>query len=615
MAWLRSSPARRHRSPRRLPCRERQPPLPRLHKPRLHKPRARQPCPRSHRKLFHRKCRRPRLPTPAAEPAPRRGQTVRVNLADARRLLDGLSEGGLRVASVQASLERLEALEGTGTADMRQTQRAIVRVSMADELDRLNRQIGELHGIASQLRMATSESLLLEAGRVVRATAAATGKPVRCVTHGEAERVELPILDAMGDALLHLVRNAVAHGVEPAAERRAAGKTETATITIEVSRIGRDAVFTCADDGRGIAVEPIRRIALERGLMSAAEAAAASDEDLLQLLLRPGFSLSGQVDELAGRGVGLDAVREAAVSVRGHVAIESIVGRGTTFRISVPQTAFAVRTLQVEASGRCFELPVAGVEQTFRMEPHHIKSAERTRTLPMGRDSMPFAWLEDAFPAAAFPGERTSAACLVLSAGPRKLALGVDRLLGLDDVLVSPVARFAGVAAYVAGSTLAAGREPRIVLDTAALLDFFAGGKILPRSEAALTRQQRRLPILVIDDSLTTRMLEQSILEAEGYEVELATSAEMGLDMAHRKAYALFLVDVEMPGMNGFEFVAVTRADEQLKSTPAILVTSLDSAEHRERGRAAGAYSYIVKGEFNQQVYLDRIRTVVGGRA
>ena len=206
----------------------------------------------------------------------------------------------------------------------------------------------------------------------------------------------------------------------------------------------------------------------------------------------------------------------------------------------------------------------------------------------------------------------------MLAAGDRRMALGVDRIAGLSDILVQPLPVFAGAASYVAGATMGPDGIPRPVIDVAALIDFAAGCRHAgnpaerPSSSSSPAPSQEALPILVIDDSLTTRMLEQSILEAEGYEVELATSAEQGLAMARARPYALFLVDVEMPGMNGFEFVATVTADATLRATPAILVTSLDSAESRERGRAAGAYSYIVKGEFNQSIYLDRIRSVVG---
>ncbi len=559
------------------------------------------------------------VPAPVADaglPAARRLQTVRVDVRDARKLLDGLAETGVRVGTIASTLERLNALEGVGTPEMRRVQRASLRREMGDDLDRLGREMIEMHRLASQLRLSTAEVLLLDAGRSVRATAAAQGKQVLCVTAGEAERVEIAILDAMGDALLHLVRNAVAHGIEPAAERKRAGKPAAATIRIEVRREGSDAVLLCTDDGRGIALEPIRNAAVERGELSEAEARSASTDTLLGLLLRPGFSLSQSVDEVSGRGVGLDAVRDAAARVRGKVAIASTVGRGTTFRITAPQTMFAVRAVEVMADGRRFEIPLAPVEQTFRLDPHLREQAGRTQTLLVGRETMAFAWLNEAFPGGAGQANhRASATCLVLAAGSRRMAVGVDSVVGLSDVLVEPLPRFAGVPEYVAGTSMGPAGEPRIVVDPPALLDFFLdrerGSSIPSPGEAHFVNEGTRLPILVIDDSLTTRMLEQSILEAEGYEVELATSAEQGLAMARSKPYALFLVDVEMPGMNGFEFVATARADSVLQDTPAILVTSLDSAESRERGRAAGAFSYIVKGEFNQQIYLDRIRAVV----
>ena len=209
-----------------------------------------------------------------------------------------------------------------------------------------------------------------------------------------------------------------------------------------------------------------------------------------------------------------------------------------------------------------------------------------------------------------------SSTCVVLQIGSERLACGVDRLLGVGDALVRPVSPLARVGAQVAGTTVSAEGVPSLVVNATELLRLARTGVLRAgASSPAKAEPRKRKPILVIDDSLTTRMLEQSILETEGYEVELANSAEQGLAMAREKEYAMFLVDVEMPGMNGFEFVSLVSTDAQLKTTPAMLVTSLDSAEHRERGRAAGAVSYVVKGEFNQQIYLDRIRAVVGRNA
>ncbi len=547
----------------------------------------------------------------AVEPfSMRRQGTVRVDRADVQRLQDGVVDNDLLVVQMRKLLGRLEGLEGTGTAEMRRVERAAVRAEMRDELDRLARGTREIYRVTSGMQLGSTEGLLLEAGRVVRATAAALGKDVVCVTRGEKERVETPVLDALSDALLHLVRNAVAHGVASAEVRKRRGKPGAATVTVEVKRVGTEVVFKCEDDGEGIALEPIRRAAVARGEMSESAAAGAGEEELLRLLLRPGFSLSGGVDEVSGRGVGLDAVAEAAARVRGRVEIESTVGVGTVFTITVPQAVFATAALDVMAGGRGYAIPVGSVEQTFRMEAHLTEQAGRTSTLLVGREIMSFAWLQDAFSGG---GNRDGGTCLVLAAGTRKMALGVERIVGLSEALVRPVGLFAGVSGVVAGTTLGTDGVPRVVVDCGGLMDAMEAG--LRQVHVAKAEVTARLPILVVDDSLTTRMLEQSILEAEGYEVELATSAEMGLAMARKKRYGLFLVDVEMPGMDGYGFVATVTAEEGLRETPAILVTSLDSVESRERGRLAGAYSYIVKGEFNQKVYLDRIRSAVGGEA
>ena len=543
----------------------------------------------------------------------RAGQTVRVDIAEARRLLDGVAESDRLVSRVNVLLGRLDMLafeiEAGGSHRSREAARAGLRAGMHDELDRLARGLREMYRVASQLRMGSTEALLQEAGRVVRATGAALGKQVACVTGGEQERVEMPILDALSDALLHLVRNAVAHGVGTPERRVSQGKPPGGTVWVEVTRVGAEVVFRCRDDGKGIAVEPIRKAAVARGELTAGSAAAATDEELLRLLLRPGFSLHGGVDEVSGRGVGLDAVAEAAARVRGRVTIESKVGVGTTFTITVPQTAFAAEALELRAAGCRYAVPLRRVEQTFRLETHPTGDAGQALSLRVGKEIMSFLWLQDAF---AGGGNYEQGVCVVLNAGGKRVALGVERLDGLSEALVQPVSRFAGVADYVAGMTVGSDGVLVPVLDVEALMAVARQGVGRKAGPATTSATAQRLPILVIDDSLTTRMLEQSILEAEGYDVEVAVHAEMGLEMARRKRYGLFLVDVEMPGMSGYDFVTIVTADPVLKETPAILVTSLDSAESRERGRVAGAYSYIVKGEFNQEIYLDRIRSVVG---
>lgn len=550
--------------------------------------------------------------------------TVRVDRGETGKLLTQINLGGALAAQMRGPLRRLVQLEGDliaagGNAPALQATLATMREELQHDLERLDRQILELHRTASRLNVVSTRSLLLEAGRIVRSTAAAVHREVDCITHGGNDRIDLQIVEALQDALLHLIRNAIVHGVESPSERRRARKPRVATISVSVTRSGSDVILTCSDDGRGIALEPIRQAAVERGLLSAEEAVHALPEALLALLLRPGFSTRRSADALAGRGVGLDAVQDAVNRLHGNLHIASEPGRGSTFSLTAPHTFFALAVLEVTAGGVCYAVPVEAVEQTFRLEAHHKITGQGSRSVLVDRETMPYLVLQNVMPAPALPGlagglaplpgRTVSLTCVVLRTEFGRLALAVDRVESASEILMQPLPTITGATAAIAGAALAPGGQPFLVLHPAALFNTVAGAA----SQGAAVDPPTFAPgpILVIDDSLTTRMLEQSILEAEGYSVDLAVSAEQGLAMARQKTYSLFLVDVEMPGMNGFDFVRTVQADAELSSIPSILVTSLDSAEDRARGRTAGAVSYVVKGEFNQQVYLDRIRAVI----
>ena len=561
--------------------------------------------------------------------------TVRVDHGETSKLLTQINIGGGLVASLRGRLQQLTQLQsemdldsgpgdgsrsgahGQASGNSGWPQRLnTLREELQHDLERLDRQIGEVHRAASRLSLVSTSSLLIEAGRIVRSTAAAVQREVVCVTQGGGDRVDLQIVGALQDALLHLIRNAVVHGVESPAERHRAGKPRAATITVGVTRSGSDVVMTCRDDGCGIALEPIRVAAVDRGLMTLEEASAADAATLLALLLRPGFSTRRSADEMAGRGVGLEAVHAVAEQLHGEVRIDSEPGRGTLFTLTAPRTFFSLTVLEVTAGGVRYAIPIDAVEQTFRLEPHLKVAGQGSRTVLLNCETMPYLALQDVMPS---PAVRSSAlgasrsaplTCVVLRAESGPLALAVDRVETTNEVLMQPLPAITGAHALVAGAALSPGGQPFLVLNPAALLKTIMEGGTA-QIQSANFEGHSVGPILVIDDSLTTRMLEQSILEGEGYRVDLAVSAEQGLDMARQKRYSLFLVDVEMPGMNGFDFVRTAKADVELGSIPSMLVTSLDSAADRERGRAAGAVSYVVKGEFNQQVYLDRIRAVM----
>jgi two-component system chemotaxis sensor kinase CheA len=291
------------------------------------------------------------------------------------------------------------------------------------------------------------------------------------------------------------------------------------------------------------------------------------------------------------------------------MSIRSEPGRGASVEVRVPISIASLQGLVVEAAGALAAIPLDAVRQTLLVRDSEIAhSAESDSILHEGR-VIPFLPLDRILrhPCLASRNHGDWAA-VVVQAGDRRVAVGVGRLLGASNIVVRALPGVVEADPVVSGVSLDAEGIPQLVLDPEGLVAAAERGRNAASGEA----EPRRAPVLVIDDSLTTRMLEQSILESAGYEVELAVSAEDALMKAHDRRYSLFIVDVEMPGMDGFEFVAQTRSDSALLDIPAILVTSRNAMEDRRRGEQAGARAYIVKGEFDQGQLLQTIRTLIG---
>jgi two-component system chemotaxis sensor kinase CheA len=407
--------------------------------------------------------------------------------------------------------------------------------------------------------------------------------------------------------LVQAVRNAVAHGIESELEREIAGKPVEGRVSVDVRRHGHRAVIVCRDDGRGVDLDAVRRAMGRKGVLSAA-AAELSDDELLRVLLKGGITTSGAVTQLAGRGIGLDVIREAAGRFRGEVSIRTDQGLGTSVEIIVPISLAVVDALIVESGGRVMSIPMDAVKRTLRIAVGDLAETAQGASIEYEGKVIPFAPLERTLQRGAQTKDAARSWSAVVIAGVNALAaVGVDRLCGTQNLVVRPLPDFTPSDPIVAGASLDAEGHPQLVLDAEALVEH-----VRRAAPAAAAASSPAAPILVIDDSLTTRMLEQSILESAGYEVELAVSGEEALELARKCRYALFLVDVEMPGMDGFTFIERTQADPSLREIPAILVTSRASSEDRRRGRTVGAKAYIVKGEFDQTELLEKIRLLVG---
>ncbi len=478
--------------------------------------------------------------------------------------------------------------------------------SLSVGVDLVDRELTQVRRAAEQLRLMPASAMFTPLERTARDAAQTLGKNVVFEGRGGDVRLDAQVLGAVQNALVQVVRNAVAHGIEAEADRAAAGKASAGCVRLDVARRGRLIAFVATDDGRGIDLEAVRRAARRRGLMSDATGALAAD-DLLRLLLRGGMSTASTVTEVAGRGVGLDVVRETAERFGGEIHVSTRSGTGTTVELLVPVSVASQEALLVEASGITAALPIDAVDQPMRLAPEDLARTANGQSMVYGGRVVPFMALADVM-GGVFRATRPAARAAVVIRGAGGAAVvGVDRLLGTRNVVLRPLPRLAPAATVVAGATFDADGDPQLVLDPDALVAAARQAHPQERVDAP-----HRDPVLVIDDSLTTRMLERSILESAGYEVDVAASAEEGLEKARCARYSLFLVDIEMPGMDGFAFIERTRADPALREIPAILVSSRASPEDRRRGQEVGAIDYMVKSEFDQVALLARIRDHVG---
>jgi two-component system, chemotaxis family, sensor kinase CheA len=565
-------------------------------------------------------------------------ETVRVEIEEMDRLLEGVSEASVQLKALRRELDTLDSARqlaanlldkvslplrdatdgnqwmGNGSKvrtiaeDLRTHLERIGR-NLVTGIDSVEVEFAQVRDATNRLRLLPAASVFSPLERAVRDAAQSLHKEVVFDSFGGANRLDAHVLAAIRAALLHVVRNAVAHGIEHREERLAANKPAEGRVQLRVEQHGSRVTFLCHDDGRGIDVEAVRRVAIRRGLVVASDATSLGLEEAVKIIMKGGVTTACTVDEVSGRGIGLDVVRETAARLKGEVTVHSEVGKGTTLEICVPVSLSSLAALQVEASGIVAALPLDSVRQTLRLANGDIAhSAERDSIVYQGR-VVPFLSLSRALRKKnADDQKRGFWSAVVLEGSSGLAAIGVDRLLGAANVVVRPLPLLSVAEGVVTGASLNSEGDAQLVLDPEGLVAFASLG----RSPLLEVSPAKRACVLVIDDSLTTRMLEQSILESAGYEVEVATSGEEGLEKARAKQYGLFLVDVEMPGMDGFEFVSRTQADARLSAVPAILVTSRSAVEDRRRGEQVGARAYIVKGEFDQGYLLRMTRELIG---
>ena len=451
--------------------------------------------------------------------------------------------------------------------------------------------------------------------RMVRDLARSLGKDVVLQVEGEETLVDRDILLRIESPLNHMLRNAIDHGMENAAERLAAGKPATGTIVMEARHRAGMLNIEISDDGRGVDPEKIRRTVIERKMASEPMVAAMSHAELMEFLFLPAFSLKGGITEISGRGVGLDIVHDTIRQQNGTVRIESEFGKGFRTSITLPLTQSIVRALVVDVKGEAYAIPIVKVERIVKVPQGAVHTLENKQFFDHDGEHLGLVAAAQVLELGDME-HSDELSTVVIGSSNRRYALVVDKIRGEESLAVQAIDPIFGKMRDISAAALLDDGEPVLILDVPDLLlsveKLLEEGGLhqLTRADHAGRRRMKR--ILVVDDSLTVREMERKLLVGRGFDVDIAVDGIDGWNMVRSGDYDLVITDVDMPRMDGIELVNLIKKDLHLHKLPVMIVSYKDRPEDRARGLAAGADYYLTKGSFHDETLLDAVSDLIG---
>lgn len=507
-------------------------------------------------------------------------RTVARDLARTRQdLRDTLARGEPPAGRTSTALANVENELASQTTLLSQTTAALL-----DEIEALRRTIGDLQRGLVRIRMESAKNLMTHAARTLRALRRATGVHVELRTLGEETEFDKAVAEQLVDPLTQLLRNAVAHGVEPPDERAARGKPQTATITIRARQDGNLLVLEISDDGRGVDTAALRDRLVATGRWTLARAQLATDADVLDAL-GTGVSVRGDADELAGRGIGLDLVRQTIARLGGEVKVASSAGKGTTFSLRLPLSTSLAQAMLFKVGGQVYAIPAVHVTETTIVEPHVATAIVRHEQLPVLR-------LETLLGHGATAERRPG---VVVSFAGKAMVCSVDKIVGPREIIIKPLGPLLAPLTLYAAATISGSGKVQLILDPAQLVRRVypdAPGEALDASSGPMVLAGRAL---VVDDSRAIREAMTSMLGREGWIVDVAEDGARALQMARQQKYDLVVTDLEMPELGGFDLIARLRKDERFAQTPIVIITSRANPEHRRRAKDLGVRALVAK--------------------
>ncbi len=475
--------------------------------------------------------------------------------------------------------------------------------SILEDQRKLGFEIAQLDSAVRGLRMVPFEEVCGGLSRAVRDLALTSQKQVALQVRGSEVELDRAVLDALRPSLLQLVRNAIDHGIEPPDRRARAGKPEQATIALTAALRGSEVVITVEDDGQGIDLDAIRAQLRRRKLPE-----PEREQDLARSVFLPGFSTARLITDVSGRGVGLDVVKRAVEALRGSVDLTFQRGQGTRFSLVVPLTLTTLRGLLMDVQGQTFVLPGTVVQRLLRVGEDDIRSVGGVQTVTLDGAAVQVAPLWELLGRGRAEPKPGKVPIVVVRAQGCSLGLAVDELIEERDVVVKSLGPRLRAVRSVSGATVLPNGRLALILNAAEIVS-----RARQRAStativgAAAGEKVDKRVVLLVDDSITTRTLERSILESAGYVVRVAVDGQEAWRSLQEHGADLVVSDVEMPEMDGFSLTEIIRSSARFRNLPVVLVTALSSEADKARGLSVGANAYLVKSTFDQANLLETV--------